>query len=155
MNKHPLYNHTGLVKNNKSHIIYALADKQIELKQLENEYLTKITKIKADLTALETTICLFDNNCDETIDKINNSIKSNKKRLFKNGELRSLILDIIKNSDKNLSNKNIAMIMLETKPLDITVSELSKKVKDCCKVLSQRGIIKNASERNETVQYYI
>jgi len=42
MSKHPLYNTTGLQKNNKSHILYALADKQMELQQLQKEYSEKI-----------------------------------------------------------------------------------------------------------------
>ena len=46
MGKHPLYNQTGLQKDNKSHVLYALANKQMELKQLEVEYQTKISKIK-------------------------------------------------------------------------------------------------------------
>ena len=46
MSKHPLYNNSGLQKNNKSHVLYALANKQMELKQLEDEYQTKLLKIK-------------------------------------------------------------------------------------------------------------
>ena len=46
MGKHPLYNTTGLQKNNKSHVVYALANKQMELKQIQNEYEAKISKIK-------------------------------------------------------------------------------------------------------------
>ncbi len=57
---HPLYNQTGLQKNNKSHILYSLANNQMELKQIQDEYKAKISKIKNDLMALETTICLFD-----------------------------------------------------------------------------------------------
>ena len=45
MSKHPLYNTTGLQKNNKSHVLYALADKQMELKQFEDEYKSKIAKV--------------------------------------------------------------------------------------------------------------
>ena len=53
MSKHPLYNDTGLQKNNKSHVLYALATKQMELKQIEDEYQAKILKVKSDLSALE------------------------------------------------------------------------------------------------------
>ena len=71
MGKHPLYNQTGLQKDNKSHVMYALSNKQMELKQLEDEYKSKIAKIKTDLIAMEQVICLFDNNCSETIEKLN------------------------------------------------------------------------------------
>lgn len=78
---HPLYNQTGLQKNNKSHILYALANNQMELKQIQDEYKAKISKIKNDLMALKTTICLFDDNSLETIKKLttrtsNTDIKS-------------------------------------------------------------------------------
>jgi hypothetical protein len=41
MSKHPLYNTTGLQKNKKSHVLYALANKQMELKQLEDDVISK------------------------------------------------------------------------------------------------------------------
>ncbi len=75
MSKHPLYNTTGLQKNNKSHVLYALADKQMELKQLQKEYSKKILKIKSDLSSLKTTICLFDDDCENTIAKISKKTK--------------------------------------------------------------------------------
>ena len=53
MSKHPLYNTTGLQKNNISHVFYALVDKQIELKQLQKEY---SKKIKSDLIALKSIV---------------------------------------------------------------------------------------------------
>ena len=65
------------------------------------------------------------------------------------------MLDIIKNSEKYISNKSIASKILELKPLDISISELSVKVKDCCKILAKRGVIKNAAEYKNTAQYYI
>ena len=66
MSKHPLYNTTGLQKNNKSHVLYALANKQMELQELQEEYSKKISKVQSDLSALEATICLFDGDCDKT-----------------------------------------------------------------------------------------
>ncbi len=63
MSKHPFYNQTGLQRDNKSHVLYALANKQMELKLIQEEYEAKISKIRVDLSALETTICLFDGEC--------------------------------------------------------------------------------------------
>ena len=48
MGQHPLYNSTGLQKNNRSHVMYALANKQLELKQTQEEYETKISKLKSE-----------------------------------------------------------------------------------------------------------
>ena len=53
----------------------------MELKQLEDEYKSKIAKVKSDLSALEHTICLFYGDCDKTIAKI--AKKSTKKRVLK------------------------------------------------------------------------
>jgi len=47
MSKHPLYNKSGLQKNNKLHLLYVLTNKQMELQQLQEEYSKKIAKIKA------------------------------------------------------------------------------------------------------------
>jgi hypothetical protein len=71
MSKHPLYNQTGLQRDNKSHVLYALANKQMELKLIQDEYEAKISKIRVDLLALETTICLFNGDCSKTIEKLN------------------------------------------------------------------------------------
>ena len=110
MSKHPLYNQAGLQKNNQSHVLYALVDKQLELQQLKDEYSKKLIKLQNDLTALEATICLFDENCSETIEKIKQKATDCKKkvRLFKNGELTSLVLQFLKESSAPLSTKELA-----------------------------------------------
>jgi len=86
MSKHPLYNQTGLQKNNQFHVLYALVDKQLELQQLKDE------------------------NCSETIEKIKQKATDCKKkvRLFKNGELTSLVLQFLKESSAPLSTKELA-----------------------------------------------
>ena len=113
MSKHPLYNTTGLQKNNKSHVLYALANKQMELKQLEDEYKSKIAKVKSDLSALEHTICLFDGDCDEIIAKIIK--KSTKKRVlkrnsyFERGEVRKFILRALRTANEPLKTSDITL----------------------------------------------
>ncbi len=113
MSKHPLYNTTGLQKNNKSHVLYALANKQMELQELQKEYSKKISKVQSDLSALEATICLFDGDCDKTITKIFQ--KSAKKRglkrnsYFERGEVRKLILRILRTASKPLKTSDITL----------------------------------------------
>ena len=110
MSKHPLYNTTGLQKNNKSHILYALADKQMELKQLEDEYKSKIVKVKSDLSALEHTICLFDEDCDETIAKISAKKRVMKRNsYFERGEVRKLILKALRTASEPLKTSDITL----------------------------------------------
>ena len=122
MGKHPLYNQTGLQRDNKSHVLYALASKQMELKQIQDEYEIKISKIKLDLVALETTICLFDSDCNETIKKISEKSKSSKKRernlLFERGELKKLILMTLRTSNNPLKTDEITSNILKIKKLD-------------------------------------
>jgi len=130
MSKHPLYNNSGLQKNNKSHVLYALANKQMELQQLEEEYSKKIVKIKGDLVALETTICLFDKDCSETIAKI--SQKSDKKRVvkqnsyFERGEIKKIVLKVLRTADKPLKTDEISLLCQKLKQLP-TDSESSNK----------------------------
>ncbi len=122
MGKHPLYNQTGLQRDNKSHVLYALASKQMELKQIQDEYEIKISKIKLDLVALETTICLFDSDCNETIKKISEKSKSSKKRernlLFERGELKKLILMTLRTSNNPLKTDEITSNILKIKEFD-------------------------------------
>lgn len=122
MGKHPLYNQTGLQRDNKSHVLYALASKQMELKQIQDEYEIKISKIKLDLVALETTICLFDCDCNETIKKISEKSKSSKKRernlLFERGELKKLILMTLRTSNNPLKTDEITSNILKIKEFD-------------------------------------
>ena len=132
MSKHPLYNTTGLQKHNKSHVLYALADKQIELKQLEDEYQSKIAKVKSDLSALEHTICLFDNECSETIAKITQK-SANKRvvtrnRYFDKGEMKKLVLTTLRTANKPLKTADIALSCQKIKNISTTNKETNKTI---------------------------
>ncbi len=136
MSKHPLYNNSGLQKNNKSHVLYALASKQVELKQLEDEYQEKLLKLKTDISALETTICLFDGDCGETIKKIDNKVTNSNKskaqiernRYFIKGECKKLVLDTLRNSDKPLSTEDISLKLQDIKKIRKDDTVLNKKI---------------------------
>ena len=132
MPKHPLYNTTGLQKNNKSHVLYALADKRMELKQLEDEYKSKIAKVKSDLLALEHTICLFDGNCDETIAKINkkSSRSGYKKRnsYFDRGEAKKFILTALRTANEPLKTIDVTLSCQRAKNISTDDRETNKAV---------------------------
>ena len=132
MSKHPLYNTTGLQKHNKSHVLYALADKQMELKQLEDEYQSKIAKVKSDLSALEHTICLFDNDCSETIAKITqksaNKRVVSRNRYFDKGEIKKLILTTLRTADKPLKTSDIALSCQKIKNISINDKKINKTI---------------------------
>ena len=135
MSKHPLYNTTGLQKNNKSHVLYALADKQMELKQLQKEYSKKISKIKLDLLSLKSTICLFDDDCEETISKINKKASHSgvKKRnsYFERGEVRKLILTALRTADVPLKTSGISLLCQNAKNIsddDIAINKAIQKI---------------------------
>jgi len=122
MNKHPLYNTTGLQKNNKSHVIYALANKQMELKQIQDEYEVKILKVKADLEAMEQVICLFDRDCNKTIKKLNtkstNAIPKKRNKYFIKGECKKLILTILRTFTEALKSDEITASIIKIKKLE-------------------------------------
>jgi DNA-binding HxlR family transcriptional regulator len=132
MSKHPLYNTTGLQKDNKSHVLYALADKQMELQQLKEEYNKKIAKIKSDLLALEHTICLFDSDCDETITKITQKVSrgSYKKRnsFFERGEAKKFILTALRTAKKPLKTIDVTLSCQRTKNISTEDREINKAV---------------------------
>lgn len=122
MGKHPLYNTTGLQKNNKSHVMYALANKQMELKQLEDEYEAKISKIKSDLIAMKQVICLFDEDCNKTIKKLNtkssNIIPKKRNKYFIKGECKKLILTTLRTAIEPLKSDEIATNIVKIKNLE-------------------------------------
>lgn len=149
MGQHPLYNSTGLQKNNKSHVLYALANKQMELKQVQDEYEAKISKIKSDLAAMEQVICLFDGDCDKTIEKINThsdnkSSRAKPKSLFKHGELKQLVLKTLRVSNKPLKTDDIALEVIEVKEFELTdeiVFKVQKAISHQTRVLEKEGLI--------------
>lgn len=149
MGKHPLYNNSGLQKNNKSHVMYALANKQIELKKLKDEYEAKILKVKSDLEAMKQVICLFDDDCSSTIDKINTHTDNKQKksaatRLFKNGELKKLILNILRKSNSPLKSDDIALEIIEIKEFEFNdgiIKKVKKAISSQANLLEKDGLI--------------
>lgn len=131
---HPLYNETGLQKNNKSHVLYALANKQMELKQIQNEYESKIAKLKLDLSALEATICLFDDKGTETIEKLNartsnpSTKPKTRNRWFEKGEAKKLILKILRTSTSSLKTDEISLEVQKLKGIDCTDNTRNKNI---------------------------
>jgi len=132
VSKHPLYNTIGLQKYNKSHVLDALVNKQMEFKQLEDEYQSKIAKIKTDLSALEHTICLFDNDCSETIAKITQK-SANKRvvtrnRYFDKGKIKKLILTTLRTVNKPLKTSDIALSCQKIENISTANKETNKTI---------------------------
>ena len=132
MGKHPLYNESGLQKNNKSHVLYALANKKIELKQIQDEYEAKILKIKSDLEAMEQIICLFDGDCDKTIKKLNVKFSNRKPRArnnhFINGECKKLVLSVLRTSKGQLTTSDISLKVQDLKKIDKSDNSVNKNI---------------------------
>ena len=132
MGRHPLYNQTGLQKNNKSHIMYALANKQMELKQIQEEFEAKISKIKSDLEAMEQVICLFDGDCGKTIKKLNVKSSKSKPRTrnkhFINGECRKLVLSVMRTNTEQLTTSDISLKVQDLKKIDKNDNILNKNI---------------------------
>ena len=130
MSKHPLYNTTGLIRNNQPHVMYALANKQMELKEFILEYELKVIKAKSSLEALEQTICLFDDNCDETINKLDKKVQKSKSRarniFFKSGEATKMILKILRVANMKLSFNEIFQKVWDIKSKDVDISQKYK-----------------------------
>ena len=132
MSNHPLYNQTGLQKNNKSHVLYALANKQMELKQIQDEYKAKISKIKSDLVAMEQVICLFDGDCDKTIKKLNVKSSSRqprtKNKYFIPGECKKLVLSVLRTNSEQLTTNTISLKVQNLKKIDRSDNVLNRNI---------------------------
>jgi uncharacterized protein YsxB (DUF464 family) len=163
MSKHPLYNTTGLQKNNKSHVLYALADKQMELQQLQEEYSKKIIKVKSDLSALEHTICLFDSDCDEFFKKITGKTarSSVKKRnnYFKRGEAKKLILRALRTTNKPLKTSDITLSCQNTKGIITTDKEknqsIAKVIVETLRQLEKNSLVKTVGKEGVSLLWKI
>lgn len=167
MSKHPLYNSTGLQRNNRSHVLYALADKKMELKRLEDEYSAKLLKLQNDISALETTICLFDGDCRDTIAKIDekvskNNVKSRTKAArnsyFEKGECKMLVLSMLRESEMPLDTSNISMLLAEKKALELDKNSLTNLQKTVLNTLSkceQSGLISKVGKSSNNFLWSI
>lgn len=147
--KHPLYNSSGLQKNNKSHVLYALANKKMELKRIEEEYQSKLLKLSNDIAALETTIRLFDEGCQDTNEKINQHIaqisRRGNSRYFSKGECRKLVLSVLKGNSEPLRTEEISLRVQETKRIPINDNIINKKIQksvvDVLRKLERDGLV--------------
>lgn len=150
MGRHPLYNESGLQKNNKSHVMYALADKQMELKQLQKEYEDKILKIESDLEAMEKVLCLFDEDCDKTLEKINLSASLKRKpyehnRYFKRGEAKSLVLKVLRGKNHSMKARDIAIEIQSINNMrtdnKLITNEIVKVIQDTLRGLFKKKLV--------------
>ncbi len=105
------------------------------LKQLQKEYSKKISKIKSDLILLKSTICLFDEDCEETIIKISKRTSSRgiKKRnsYFEKGEVRKLILTTLRTSNEPLKTSEVSLSCQSVKNIvsdDVATNKTIQKI---------------------------
>ena len=81
---------------------------------------------------MEHTICLFDNECSETIAKIMQ--KSAKKRVvrrnryFQRGEIKKLLLTTLRTANKHLKTADIALSCQKIKNISTTNKETNKTI---------------------------
>ncbi|MBD3840008.1 MAG: hypothetical protein IE878_06460 [Epsilonproteobacteria bacterium] len=163
MSRHPLYNSTGLQRNNRSHVLYALADKKMKLKRLEDKYSAKLLKLQSDISALETTICLFDGDCDKTITKIDEKVSKSKAKAVRNsyfekGECKMLVLSMLRESGIPLDTSNISMLLAEKKALDLDKSSLTNLQKTVLNTLGkceQSGLISKVGKNSNNFLWSI
>lgn len=163
MSKHPLYNLSGLQKNNKSHVLYALANKQIELKLIQDDYEAKISKIRVELLALETTICLFDGDCSKTIEKLNTKtakrVQSERNRYFEKGVAKKVVLNIFKSSNTELMTEEVTKKAIVSQGLEQdnqnVLINVGKTVLNILRALERDNIIINSSKSGRMLLWKI
>ena len=121
MSKHPLYNATGLIKNNKPMVLYALVNKKSELTGEILELKKKLSKIETDLLHINESIRIFDPYLDVKVPpKKINPVDSVS---FEKGELRRLILLSIDDKNYTISTAIYENIAIK-KGIDISISKI-------------------------------
>ena len=128
----------------------------MELKRLEDEYQAKLLKLQSDISALETTICLFDSNCRDTIAKIDKKVSKSKAKAVRNsycekGECKMLVLSMLRESNVPLDTSNISMLLAEKKGLELdknSLTNLQKTVLNTLGKCEQSGLISKVGKNS-------
>jgi len=160
MEKHQLYNHTGLSVNNKSHVLYALVDKQNQIKFLIEEYQDKLNMAKDNLSSIEQTICIFDNNCEELIkSKRTKRSTQPKKKYFNKGECKKLILTTLRTATRPLKTNEVAYLIRDVKNIkrhDVEASkDIQKIIGEILRVLEKGNLVYRIGKDGSSVIWSI
>lgn len=100
----------------ESHVISALVDKRSELAGLIQHYQQEINRLSGDLEHIDAAIKLF--NPEYDLRTISAKAHRERNKYFKPGELGRLILDILRNSQKPMTSRQIACAVLYAKSLE-------------------------------------
>lgn len=99
----------------ETHVISALTKKRAELSGEIQHYQKLIKSLKENLTHIDQTIKIFDENYN--IDSIKPK-RVYKNRFFKNGEAKLMILDVLRERDKALSISEISLLIAKKKEIN-------------------------------------
>jgi len=88
------------------HVISALVAKRSELAGLVDHHKKEVVRLSQDVKLLDATIRLFEP--DYRIQAIKTKRRQKKNNFFKHGEAHRMILDMLRESGKPLSTKEIA-----------------------------------------------
>lgn len=90
MSKHPLYNHSGLIRNNHPQVMYALVNKKAELLRTIADKQKEIANLKLDTAIIDQSLKIFDPSFDiEIKPKV---VKHKSKKPIEVEECKDLIL---------------------------------------------------------------
>lgn len=158
MKKHELYNFSGLQRNNKPHVLYALVNKKNDLEANIEEYEAYLFKAKTDLMALKTTIGLFDENYAQQ-DALKQSSRSKKNIYFKKGESKKILLGILRGCDNEVPTEYLtkeAMIKqgLSINDRDIVIN-VGKTINYTLRSLEKDNLIVNTSQKGKMLYWEI
>jgi len=147
MGRHPLYNNTGLQKNNKSHVLYALTSKYDDLKKEAEDCKIRMAKIKIDLIAMEQVIDIFDGKIDKKPKQKEKAepCKISLNTIFDKGEARSFVLRVLRTSNEPMRAVDVAKEIQVLKGLGFEHKEVNAKVNkitnDTLRAIEKSGLI--------------
>lgn len=99
MSKHPLYNETGLQKDNKPQVLYALVNKRAEIDGKIIALKKELFKLECDLNAIDQSITIFDPNLDI---EIKPKMPKKETMYFPHKKVKVAIIKLLKNSESAL-----------------------------------------------------
>lgn len=101
----------------KSHVLSALVAKHSELSGEIDYHQNKIKQIKADMGAVSAAIKVF--NPDYDLRTIKPKGVRSKSQIFKHGECSTLLMDVIREADRDISTTDIVVEVANRKHVDL------------------------------------
>lgn len=136
----------------ESHVISGLIAKYSELAGEIDYHQKTIKQIKVKIEAVETAIKLFDPDYD--LRTIKTKAMRSKNQYFKHGESNTLLLDVIRDADRDISTTDIVKEIAERKRVDLDAIDrmvFTASLFTVLKRIQSKGVIKEVDRVDNVI----